>query len=272
MTKKTGTGLLSMKDLQEKWALKAKDARARITTTGNAIGIRNSKFTYQSNVIGRELSCVVVDFVHSNTWYDTAFEPDNPQPPACQALSVDGDEMAPDKKSPNLQNETCDGCVQNAWGSADVGRGKACAQQYKLAVLAVKPGEDFSTCEMAILTLPPTSLKNWNKYVNGLDEVLNLPTSAVLTLFTFETDAEWPILEMKIDEKIKTPGEGMAILHREDEARKMLMTPPDFSGSAAPKKKTKKKARKKVSKKKVSKKKTKTTRKKKAGGLGSKFA
>ena len=277
MTKKTGTGLLSMKDLEDRWSGKAKDAKARITQVGNSIGIRNSKFTYKSKVIGRTMSAVIIDFVHANTWYDSDFDPDNPAPPACLSLSVDGEDMAPDAASPLKQNDTCDGCPKNAWGSADKGRGKACGQQYKLAVLAVGPGEDFSTCEMATLTLPPTSLKNFNKYVNHLDDFLNRPPSGVLTAFSFDENEEWPVLAFDLDAKITNAKDGMSIMAREDEARKMLMTPPDLSGfDSQPKKKAgkKKATRKKVSKKKVAKKKAtkkKATKKKAAKKRGSKF-
>ena len=164
-----GKQLISMKDLEKKFLGDVEDTTARLNKAqGNTVGIRNSKFSYKQEVIGREMVAIIADFVHSQTWYDEKFDADNPSPPACQALSVTGEEMQPLAASPNKQSDFCDGCELNAWGSADVGRGKACGQQYKAAVLAAGPGETLANCEMAILTIPPTSLKNFDTYVKSL--------------------------------------------------------------------------------------------------------
>ena len=264
-----GKKLVSIKSLQKNLMAAVEDTTARIkTNAGNNLGIRNSKFTYKQEVIGRSMVAIAVDFVHSQTYYDTAFDPDNPHPPACHALSVTGDDMQPLAKSPSKQSDYCDGCEMNAWGSADVGRGKACSQQVKIALVAAGPNETLATCEMAILTLPPTSLKNWNAYVKGLAKSHNLPPFAVYTRFSFAEDEEWPVLEFEVDRMVDDAADFIAICGedgkggRVPEAREILMTPPDFSQQAEPKKKAGKKAtRKKVSKKKVAKKKAATKKK-----------
>lgn len=246
-----------MKDLEKQMLADASDASARTKATGgNSIGIRNSKFTYKSEVIGRTLDCVVVDFVFTNAYYDDAFDPDAPAPPACIAISVDGDDMAPVPGAPKPQSELCDGCPKNAWGSADVGRGKACSEQYRLAVIQPGPGEDYSTAEMAVLTFPPTSRGNWTKYVKKLAEGKR-PPYGVVTEFSFEQDAEYPILECMVSSPVKTASDLNAIMGRRNEARDMLTTPPDFSGYVKP-------TRKKASKKKTAKKKKAPARKKRA--------
>lgn len=257
-----GKKLVSIKSLQKNLMATVKDTTARLkSNAGNNIGIRNSKFTYKQEVIGRSLVAIAVDFVHAQTYYDTPFDVDNPHPPACHALSVDGDDMQPLPKSPSIQSEYCDGCEMNAWGSANVGRGKACSQQIKIAVVAAGPNETLATCEMAILTLPPTSLKNWNAYVKGLEKAHGLPPLAFYTRFEFAEDDDWPVLLFEVDRPIDDADELLAICGndgtggRVGEARDVLMTPPDFSKQAELKKKVAKKAaRKKVAKKKVAKK------------------
>lgn len=269
MAKKTGKAVLSMKDLEKQMLADASDASARTAAVGgNTIGIRNSKFTYKNEVIGKSLEVVVVDYVHANSWYDVPFDKDNPVPPACVAISVDGEGMAPVKTSPKPQSEFCDGCDFNAWGSADVGNGKACGEQYKLAVIAVGPGEDYSTADMAVLTLPPTSRKSWTSYVKDLSDTFTRPPYGVLTVLTFESDSDWPILIPELVKKIGTVRDLTDISGRRKEARELLITPPDFSGFVKAKRKpTKKKTAKKASKKKATKKKTakkKTAKKKTA--------
>jgi hypothetical protein len=257
--KKTGKAVLSMKDLQKQMTADATDASARTAAIGgNTIGIRNSKFSFKNNVIGRTLNAVVVDYVHCNAWYGTPWDADNPAPPDCVALSADGEDMGPVKGCSIPGNETCDGCEKNAWGSADVGRGKACGEQYKLALIAPGPGEDYSSSEIAILTFPPTSRKAWTQFVKDISEKLQRPPYGVITSFSFESDAEWPILEVELHSKVAKIKDLNDILERRAEARDLLMTPPDFSGFVPPtsKKKTKKKAsKKKVATKKASKKK-----------------
>lgn len=257
--------LVSMSALEKKFSADVQDVTARINQPqGNTIGIRNSKFSYKNEVIGRSLVAIAIDFVHAQTWYDQPFDADNPAPPACHALSVTGEEMQPFAESPNKQNDYCDGCPLDAWGSADVGRGKACAQQYKIALIAAGPGETLANCEMAILTAPPTSIKNWDNYVKAIAKDHNRPPYAVFTRFEFDEDAEHPVLVFEVDRLVDNVEDAQAILDRQDEARKLLLTPPDFSqreAQATAKKKVAKKKRKKVAKKKVSKKKA-TTKKK----------
>ncbi len=253
-----GKALLSMKDLEKRYAADVEDATARINKPpGNTIGIRNSKFSYKNEIIGRSMVSIICDFVHSQSWYDEPFDSENPIPPACHSLSVDGEEMQPFKASPNKQSEYCDGCPLDAWGTADVGRGKACAQQYKLAVLAAGPGETLDNAELAILTVPPTSLANFDKYVKHLKKKFTRPPHGVLTRFEFDQEEEHPVLTFEDERLITAVGDANAVLGRLDEARTLLMTPPDFSQSVdKPKRKTKKK------KKKVAKKKTKVAKKK----------
>lgn len=275
--KKTGKAVLSMKDLDKQMLADASDASARTAQSGgNTIGIRNSKFSYKNEPLGKVFTCVVVDYVHANSFYDTAFDPENPAPPACVAISVDGDEMEPVKGSPVPQAETCDGCPNNAWGSADVGRGKACGEQYKLAVVAVGPGEDYSTCDMAVLTLPPTSRGNWTKYVKDIADKIQRPPYGVLTEFTFDGADDWPVLVPEFAKKIGTAKDLNDISDRRNEAREMLTTPPDFGGYVKPTRK--KAAKKKAAKKKTAKKKTakkaskKKAKKKTSKKTGSKFS
>lgn len=282
MAKAKGKALMSMAEIDKQLAAHVTDTKARIEKpAGASIGIKGKKFKFKDEVIGRVASFVIVDFIRANVWYDEAWHEDEVTLPGCMALSVDGEDMAPVPGCPAKQNDTCDGCEMNAWGSADVGRGKACAEQYKLAVLAVNPddkNEDYSNCPMATITCPPTSKKNFGSYVRAVEDKTGRPPLAFLTEMSFDDDFDHPVLMFEVDKPIKTAAELAAILGRVDEAREMLMNPPDFSGEAERKenktapgsKKKKKVAKKKVSKKKASAKKA--PAKKKAGARKSKYA
>jgi hypothetical protein len=255
----TGKQVMSMKDIDKQLSAHVSDAAARIEKpAGQSIGIKGKKFSYKQDVLGRTAEFVIVDFIRANAWYDEAFHEDEIALPACLALSVDGEDMAPLEHAPRKQNPTCDGCEHNAWGSADVGRGKACAEQYKLAVMALAPGETYANCEMALVTCPPTSKKNFGAYVRAIEDSTGRPPLAFLTEFSFDDDYDHPVLTFEVAKPYKDAKTLQAILSRTNEAREMLMAAPDFSGNESEKaSKGKKKTKKKVAvKKKVAKKKT----------------
>lgn len=263
--------LMTLKDIDKVLAKHVSDAGARIEKPlGQSIGIKGKKFKYKDDVIGRVASFVIVDFIRANAYYDTPFHEDTIELPACLALSLDGEDMAPLEHCKRKQNEQCDGCKQNAWGSADVGRGKACAEQYRLAILAIDHtrNETYANCDMATVTVPPTSKKNFGQYVRALDENTGRPPLAFLTEFSFDDEFDHEVLLFEVSKPYKDAKTLSAILTRVDEAREMLMAPPDFSGNvkeSASKKKGKKKVKVKA-KKKAAKKgsKKKTASKKKA--------
>lgn len=269
--------VMSMKDIDKQLSTHVSDAAARIEKpAGQSIGIKGKKFSYKQDVLGRTAEFVIVDFIRANAFYDEAFHEDEIALPACLALSVDGENMAPLENAPRKQNETCDGCEHNAWGSADVGRGKACAEQYKLAVMAIGPGETYANCEMAMITCPPTSKKNFGAYIRAVEEKTGRPPLAFLTEFAFDDDFDHPVLTFEVAKPFKDAKTLQAILSRTNEAREMLLAPPDFSGNeseSASKKKGKKKKKVAVKKKGASKKAAKKSSKKKAKKSGrSKYA
>lgn len=236
MARKKKGEVVSMKQMEDQMALQVSDATARIAQpVGNVIGIRASRFTYKTENIGDVLDIIVLDFINQHTWFDSDFDPDNPLPPACFSQSVSGEEMQPHPTSPRVQSEWCDGCSKNAWGSSDKGsgEGKACNQQYKLAVM--EPADDAAEADIAMLTVPPTSLKNWDGYVRDLAKIGRSPNS-VITQITFDEGADFPLLCFTADKQINKPEYFAGICARFDEARKMLMEPIDVSNYEAPKK------------------------------------
>ena len=247
MAKAKDKAVVSMREVEQQMQAFSSSAKARINQpTGNTIGIRNSKWTYKQEVIQGDLLVIALDFVHCNTWYDSAFDPDSPQPPACFAISDDGEEMEPHASAPNKQHDRCDGCPMNAWGTADRGRGKACKNTYRIACM--EADADPADAEVAILTLPPTSLKHWERYVTGLDSKLSRPPFGVVTRFTFDDDADYPLIEMTCEDVIQDATQLQGIMSRIDGVRSELMQPFDVSGyeAPAPKRKAKAKAKPKA--------------------------
>lgn len=172
----------------------------------------------EDKVPGNELLVVVLDAVHENTYYADSYDGDNVLPPKCFAFGRKDSEMEAHENVPDmdedvdsyfeLQSESgmCADCPMNEWGSASRGKGKACGNRRRLAVIpagrfipskrrGVEPDmevfediDHFKEADIHFLKIPPTSTKNWGKYVKRLQREHQLPPFAVLTHIYIEAD------------------------------------------------------------------------------------
>jgi hypothetical protein len=144
-------------------------------------------------VPGNELDVVVLVAVHENQYHDKPYDPNVAQIPACYAFS-DPDsedpegEMAPHEESEDKQgddNGLCANCWANAMGSASQGRGKACKNVRRLALItadALESADDVKDTEVRVLKVPVTSVKGWALYVkNTLRDEMRRPYWGVVT-------------------------------------------------------------------------------------------
>jgi hypothetical protein len=192
-----GTAMVSMKDLEKYWAEDAA-AAARAAPAGDGvprISSNNQTFQVGEQMLDDPLNLIVVADSLWNIYYDRDYDPNEKIPPACFAMApaVEGaaETMHAHPTSPNIQggpnDHDCPGCPQNRYGSAERGKGKACANTRQLAVvMADDPGfKDGSDLKWAILSISPTGLSHWGKYVQGLWKVINRAPWGVVTQFSF---------------------------------------------------------------------------------------
>jgi hypothetical protein len=142
-------------------------------------------------VPGNKLECVIVAAGFMHRYYSKAFDPNNIQSPDCFALSTDGQHMVPHELSVDKQADTCERCPQFQWKSDPKGgRGKACKEVRRLVVLPAKSVIEGGArkAEMAMLTLPVTSIKNWSVYVNGAATEYRRPPWGLLTQISVVPD------------------------------------------------------------------------------------
>lgn len=122
-----------------------------------------------------EAEVIVLAVMNERAYYEGKYNPEEPRSPACYAYGeVDGAmPIAPHKEAPEPQHDTCKGCPHAEWGSADVGRGQACRQSVKLALVAMpEKGEmkapELAQAEINFARIPPTSLKAVKVYLDWL--------------------------------------------------------------------------------------------------------
>jgi hypothetical protein len=233
---------------------------AKISVRGGVMSFGGAPFPEN------EMVAIVADFVLMNQFYTEAYDADAPNlTPDCYARGKNDKELVPYENSVDQQNETCQGCPQNAWGSGR-GRGKACANKRRLAVLgagaydarnnvfeANEDPDELRLTPFAIYDVQVTSSKAWGQYVQMLAKIYNRPPYAVYTKIKLVPD-ENTVHRTTFEFVGKIPNKLLpAIVERNKEANKWLMEAgPDPDPEAKPAKKGKKKTTKKKTSKKRS--------------------
>lgn len=157
-----------------KWDEELADAAAEQTAVstkgggGNFISLKSGVMSYQGEDIPENtLRAVVLDFIYENQFYEGRFDPDARSSPVCYAFSRDEDDMAPHDESAEPQSSACEGCEHNEFGSADTGRGKACKNVVRLALIPEDALDDLEALDaeqVVYLKVSVTSKQNWDKY------------------------------------------------------------------------------------------------------------
>lgn len=208
--------------------------------TGQFITTRAGQLSYQGTPFkDNKMQVVVVDARLENAYYEDKFDPDNPASPVCYALGNDDKTMKPHEKSSKPQADFCRNCKWNEFESADQGRGKACKNIRRLALL---PGDEkqltpaaLEKNEFAILKVPVTSVKGWAGYVRGLHVLQKIAPIGAVTEIRTQPDpkTQFRILFEQVeavDEKLMP-----LLISRIPEAAQQLVQPyPDMGERERP--------------------------------------
>ena len=227
---------------------------------GQFLSVRGGQLTYEgSPVEDNQMAVIILDHIRENVFYEGAFDSENPAPPACFAFGRDLDGMAPHDKAADPQADTCADCDNNAFGSASTGRGKACANRRRLALIpAGEMGEDgfeqyedsdvYRDVEAAFLKLPVTSVKNYSNFVKKISKVLKRPTFGVFCLISVVPDEKtqfkltFELIDVVPDELLET------LIAKHEEVKELIDFPYE-PATEEQKKKPVRRAKKKAAKK-----------------------
>lgn len=207
------------------------------TQSSNRISTKGGRLTYHDTPLrDNKMTVIILSALVENVYYDQPFDQDNPRSPVCFAFSDDGDNMAPHEKAKEPQNETCDGCPRNEWGSADRGRGKACKNVRRLALLSCEDAtpKAIEDGEIATLEVSVTSVKGYSGYVKQL-ALSGMPSWAWQTVVGLERDdgdTYSHLTFMAADRKPMSEKLYPLILKRVKEAEKMIDAPYLFQENA----------------------------------------
>jgi len=201
--KNGGTNLPALPaDLMAEMAKDATDAsaNARVFGESNFISIKGGVFTYKNQNLGKEIDTVILASANLNEYYAKAYDgASKGQTPSCYALSVDGLHMAPHSASPKKEGTTCDECWASKFGTAAVGKGRACKQKVRIAIFHADDIQDAETAQSALICtigVPAMSVSNFGSYVKVLAGEHKIPTYAGITRIVLESHPQWQT-EMK---------------------------------------------------------------------------
>jgi hypothetical protein len=173
----------------------------------------------------------VLQSIFENQLYEDRYDPNNPQPPICYALSETDDDLKPHPDCAKPQADTCEVCPNNVWGSdPGGGKGKACKNVRRLAIIAASDLEvdRLPNAEVALAKLPVTSVKNWSTYASQIANVLKLPPMAVITNMSVEPDAKTQFqVNFQLVDKILDGAIIQGLLNKRKDTTPLIFSPYD---------------------------------------------
>jgi hypothetical protein len=243
--KPKGKALGKVGDYRQEMAKYAKEDSARLPSgAGNYISIRGKNFTYQGAALDDPLKVVVIDYGFENALYEGKWDPENPSPPVCFAMSKTNDDLSPHEDSPKPQSDHCKECPHNQFGTADTGKGKACKNSLRLALLSTSTkkfdAEFVGKTDTALIKLPPTSMKHFRGYLKKITEGLQLPLFSVITALSFDEEEATPVVIPQFEDEINERKTLTALIGKRDTVQAALLQPFDVSGYSEEKPKKKK--------------------------------
>lgn len=202
---KKGTALAKWDERLAQLAGIAAKTEESVGGGGQFISTKSGQLSFDgAEIPGNKMRVVVIDHILENAAFEGRFDPDAPQSPVCFAFGRDADEMVPHDNSVDKKNDTCSGCPLNEWGSADQGRGKACKNIRRLALITEDQLEDIASAQPVFIKVPVTSGKAWAGYVKQLNSTLGRPPLAVVTEISLVPDPKTQFkMQFKLCEEIE---------------------------------------------------------------------
>ena len=234
-----GTAVVPWDEEVAKLAEQMGDAR-KSGGGGSFIGISASGFSVGGEDIGPEMNVVILDYVNENQYYDTEFDRENPQPPVCFAFARNEADLKPRPASTDPQHETCAGCPQNAYGTDKRGKGKACKNVMRLAIITEGDLEDIEKAEVHLVKISVTNVKHFTAY---MDKIRNpnlklgkkpMPFQVVTTMTAKPHKENQIILGFEMVEEVPAECRGELLKKVQDQLTKTITDYSAKSEEAAP--------------------------------------
>lgn len=228
----TGTAVVTY-DAKRAAAAQAYVTQTRAPPQGDILSIKGGLFQLGEDSLGDQICVTVLNSIWENTYFKGKYQEGVPQAPTCYAYGRTLEEMAPHpsmQEHPEQfvpQNMDCATCPMNEWGSAETGKGKACQNRERLALIpagqytprpksrdmdldlfdgTTQEGvQHFRDADALVLKLPVTSVGNWNEYVRKLAAMGQPPFGVATRIYIekhpkFQYTVEFEMIDIIADE------------------------------------------------------------------------
>lgn len=225
------------------------------STAGGVLSWNDSPFD------NNQMGVIILDSIFENIYFEEEYDPHNIQPPTCFAFARERNMLKPHPSVVALEQDQCSecaGCGWNEFASAKRGRGKACRNTRRLALISAgefdRKGEIFEmeddpdellSYPIGFMRLPVTSVKGYANYVTQLQKALNRPPFGVITRIRVVPDPRNQFV-VTFDVLDRVPSElGEAVMQRKQDAENTIEFPYSLTRQVAAPEKPKRGRRKK---------------------------
>lgn len=234
------TALVSVEDrVRQQLALQTQKA-SELQNKANLISFKGGQLVVDGTPVpGGEAEVLVLAQQAERAYYEGVYDPSKPQVPACYSFDM----TAPHPMASNPQSTACEECEHNKWGSARQGKGKACRESARVAVIPASAPLDAAP--MYQCSFPITSVGSVKDFFARCANSGKL-SGQFLTKLKVVPDAK-SFFKASLTPMSQAEGQDLVVLlDRMDAARKQLCEPyPAFEeeDEPAPKAKAKGKAK-----------------------------
>ena len=209
------------------------------TGGGQFFSVRGGILTFQDAPLpNNEMAVIILDTIFENVYYEGRYDPDTPMSPTCFAFARDEAELEPhvivSDAGQDQSTDGCKSCEHNEWGSAETGKGKACRNTRRLAMIPAgqfdRNGDlelldDIASAGIGFMKLPVTSVNGYASFVKQIAGTLRRPPFGIITRVSVVPDpkTQFKVLFEPIDKVDDSMVED--ILARVEEAKTLIDFP-----------------------------------------------
>lgn len=174
---------------------------------GQFFSVKGGVLTFgDAPVPNNEMAVVIIDHILENVHYEDEYDADNRSSPTCYAFGRDEKEMTPHQAAVDAgraEEGPCKSCEKNEFGSADRGKGKACKNTRRLAMVPagtlkdngrkitlIDDAEHYATTPVGFMKLPVTSVKGFATFVKQVADTMRVPPCGLATKVSVVPDAK----------------------------------------------------------------------------------
>lgn len=259
-TKKKTTALTTWDEELAKQAAIAAGMEESTGGGGQFFSVKGGVLTWQDAPLpNNQMAVIILDSILENVYYEGQYDPDEPSGPVCYALGRVEKTLEPHKlvvEAGTAQHDQCEGCEMNEFGSARVGRGKACRNTRRLAMIPAgtfdKDGkltliddvDHYTTAVEGYMRLSVMSVKGYASFVKQVAGTLKRPPFGIITKVKVVPDPKSQF-RITFEPLMNVPDEFMsAVVQRHQTVAETIGFPYPMDDEPIAKKPAKKPARK----------------------------